>query len=167
MFIFTAKFNRKRAIAIIIALAIILCAIILVEGYIDRGKKTKPAAKAVTATGIKTNADRVNYLKSFGWEVNETPVDEQEIVIPREFTGVYADYLKLQETQGFDLKNYGGVEAKRYTYEVLNYPTGEKGIVADIIVYRNTVIAGDVQSTALNGFMHGLNENAVEPAPAP
>ena len=38
MFIFTAKFNRKRAIAIIIALAIILCAIILVAGYIDRGK---------------------------------------------------------------------------------------------------------------------------------
>jgi len=50
------------------------------------------------------------------------------------------------------------MEAMRYTYEILNYPTGDKGIVADIIIYRNSVIAGDVQSTALNGFMHGLNE---------
>jgi len=39
-------------------------------------------------------------------------------------------------------------------------------VVADIIVYRNKVIAGDVQSTALNGFMHGLNENTIQPAPA-
>lgn len=164
MFIVTAKFNRKRAVAIVVALAILLCAIILVAGYLDRSK-VKPAAKAVTATGIKTNADRVNYLRSFGWEVNETPIDEQEIVIPREFTGVYENYIKLQEAQGFDLKNYGGVEAKRYTYEILNYPTGEKGVVADIIVYRNTVIAGDVQSTALNGFMHGLNENNTQLSP--
>lgn len=162
MFIFTAKFNRKRAVAIVIALAVILCAIILVAGYLDKDK-AEPAARAVTATGIKTNDDRVKYLKSFGWEVSENPVDEQEIVIPREFTGVYANYIELQETQGFELKNYGGMEAKRYTYEILNYPTGEKGIVADIIVYRNTVIAGNVQSTALDGFMHGLNENNTQP----
>ena len=29
-------------------------------------------------------------------------------------------------------------------------------VVADIIVYRNRVIAGDIQSNALDGFMVGL-----------
>jgi hypothetical protein len=29
-------------------------------------------------------------------------------------------------------------------------------VVADIIVYRNRIIAGDVQSAALDGFMTGL-----------
>ena len=33
--------------------------------------------------------------------MNETPVETQEIVIPREFTGVYEDYVKLQNEQGF------------------------------------------------------------------
>ena len=44
----------------------------------------------------------------------------------------------------------------RYTYKILNYP-GEADVVADIIVFRNQVIAGDVQSVALYGFMHGLS----------
>ena len=157
MFIFTAKLNRKKAIIIIIALAVVLCTIILIAGMRDQ-KKTAPAAKQISTTSIATNGDRVKYLESFGWKVKEQPREEQEVVIPKEFTKVYSDYATLQKKQGFELSKYSGMEAKRYTYEILNYPTGEKGIVADIIIYRNAVIAGDVQSTALNGFMHGLNE---------
>jgi len=157
MFIFTAKLNRKRAIMIVVAVAVLICAIIIIAGL--RSKiQTKPAAKQISTTDIKSNEDRVKYLESFGWKVKTQPTDEQEVVIPKEFTKVYSDYSTLQKKQGFELAKYSGMEAKRYTYEILNYPTGEKGIVADIIVYRNAVIAGDVQSTALNGFMHGLNE---------
>ena len=158
MFIFTAKLNRKRAIAIIIALAIILCAAILFAGLRDKNS-SNPVTKIVSTAGIKTNDDRVNYLQSFGWKVKAEPVDEQEIVIPREFSDVYKNYSVLQKKQGFELAKYGGMEAKRYTYSVLNHPSGESGIVADIIVYRNNIIAGDVQSVAIDGFMHGLNEN--------
>ncbi len=157
MLIFTAKLNRKRAVMIIVALAVVLCAIILLAGLRDR-KKIEPAANQVSTSGIKTNEDRVRYLESFGWKVKPQPKEEQDVVIPREFSKVYSDYANLQKKQGFELSKYGGTEARRYTYEILNYPTGEKGVVADIIVYRNSVIAGDVQSTALNGFMHGLNE---------
>lgn len=157
MFIFTAKLNRKRAIMIIVALAVLICAIIMIAGF--RSKvSTKPASKQVSTVNIKSNEDRVKYLESFGWKVKAQPTDEQEVVIPKEFSKVYTNYASLQKKQGFELSKYGGIEAKRYTYEITNYPTGEKGIVADIIVYRNEVIAGDVQSTSLNGFMHGLNE---------
>ena len=40
----------------------------------------------------------------------------------------------------------------------MNYPGAgsDDPIVADLVVYRNEVIAGDVQSTRLDGFMHGL-----------
>ena len=44
----------------------------------------------------------------------------------------------------------------RYTYQITNYPNSSDQVVADIVVYRNRIIAGDVQSTALDGFMHGL-----------
>lgn len=157
MFIFTAKLNRKRAIMIIVALAVLICAIIAIAGF--RSKlRTQPASKQVSTANIKSNEDRVKYLESFGWKVKAQPTDEQEVVIPKTFSKVYSDYSSLQKKQGFELTKYSGMEAKRYTYEILNYPTGENNVVADIIVYRNQVIAGDVQSAALNGFMHGLNE---------
>ena len=161
MFVFTAKFNRKRALAIILAAAVVIAAVILFAGTRDRGG-SEPTAGAASTSGIKTNEDRVSYLQSFGWQVSPQPIDEQEVVIPRKFTEVYKNYSELQKKQGFELSKYSGLEAKRYTYEIKNYPSGEGDVVADIIVYRNTVIAGNVQSTALNGFMHGLNENAAK-----
>jgi hypothetical protein len=150
MFIFTAKFNRRIAVAVVIGLAVVLGIIIILAGH----KDSKSAA--TVSRLVKTNEERVNYLTSFGWEVSKKPLEEQDVVIPRNFSGVYADYVKLQDSQGFSLSDYAGMEAKRYTYDILNYPSGERGVVADIIIYRNTVIAADVQSTSLNGFMHRL-----------
>lgn len=155
MFVFTAKFNKKLALTIIVALGVILCVIILIAGA---GNKNE-SAETIThlySSDLRSNSDRVSYLKSLGWEVSEEPIDEQIIVIPRDFTGVYDEYNELQQNQGFNLADYGGMEVTRYTYEVRNYPTGETGVVADIIVYGNTIIAGDIQSPALDGFMHGL-----------
>lgn len=156
MFVFTAKFNKKKAVIIILALAVLLCAIILIAGSLSRGSKSVKSS-AVT---LKTNEDRVAFLNELGWEVNETPVETQEIVIPRQFTGVYEDYAKLQNEQGFTLDKYGGMKAVRYTYKILNYPGDSGNVVADMIVYGTTLIAGDIQSTALDGFMIGLVKNS-------
>ena len=43
-----------------------------------------------------------------------------------------------------------------YTYEITNYPTGETGILANLLIYKNTVIGGEVLSPQLDGFLHGL-----------
>jgi len=151
MFIFTTKFNRKKAIAIVLALAVVLCAIVLIAGRNSR------AAEAVSLSGVaRNNGQRVKYLQSLGWEVDENAVEEQEIVIPRTFTGVYEEYNKLQLSQGFDLSRFAGVEATRYTYRVLNYPGEQADVFADIIIHRGEVIAGNIQSSANGGFMRGL-----------
>ena len=34
--------------------------------------------------------------------------------------------------------------------------TGESGIQAGLLIYKNTVIGGDVLSAQLGGFIHGL-----------
>jgi hypothetical protein len=153
MFIFTAKFNKKKAVAAVLALAVILVAIILIAGSL--GKDNAKETASLTAV-VKNNEQRVAYLNSLGWEVEPEPIEEQAVVIPREFTSVYKDYNELQMSQGFDLSKYGGIEATRYTYKVLNYPNATGNVVADIIVYRSEVIAGDVQSNTLDGFMAGL-----------
>jgi hypothetical protein len=153
MFIFTAKFNRKRAVAIALALAVVLCAIILLAG---RGGGAGSDG-TVSLSGIaRNNGQRVLYLQSLGWEIEEDVVDEQDIVIPKTFAGIYEEYNAIQLAQGFDLSQFGGVAATRYTYRILNYPNYEAEVVADIIIFRGEVIAGNVQSTAVDGFMSGL-----------
>jgi len=154
MFILTAKINRKKVLTLIASVLVIVLALVLILVAIRAG------AQASTGQGsIKTNEDRVAYLNSLGWVVDEEPIETQEVVIPREFTGVYADYLNLQKKQGYPLEDYGGMAAVRYSYSVLNYRSGEKNIVADIIVFGQSVIAGDIQSTAIDGFMTALKSS--------
>lgn len=157
MFIFTAKFNKKKAILAVLALAAVLIAVILIAGGGDNAKDNANASEtAALSAVVKNNEQRVNYLKALGWEVEQNVLEQQKIVIPREFSEVYKNYNEIQQEQGFDLSKYGGSEAVRYTYRILNYPGATGTVVADIIVHKNEIIAGDVQSNALDGFMAGL-----------
>ena len=74
---------------------------------------------------IKTNQDRVDFLKQFGWEVEEDPIEIMEIRIPKEFDKVYQSYNELQKEVGLDLEKYKGRRVKRYTYKVLNHPSSK------------------------------------------
>jgi hypothetical protein len=151
MFMYTAKFNRKKAVAAVLILAAVLCFIIILAGRLSGGGK----ASALSAV-VRNNKQRVEYLESLGWKVDEAAVDEQRVKIPVTFSDVYIRYNALQLAQGFDLTRYGGLEATRYTYKVKNHPSSDDDIVADIIIYKDKVIAGDVQSCTPDGFMNGL-----------
>ncbi|MBR4655853.1 MAG: DUF4830 domain-containing protein [Oscillospiraceae bacterium] len=154
MFVFTAKLNRKSAVAAVAVLALALIAVILLVSLHGIGGKSKPEKAGVGS--IADAADAARYLAGLGWEVEPQPLEIRELVIPRSFSGVFADYAALQARQGYPLAEYGGMEAKRYSFRVLNHPSGEESIVADLVVCGQTVIAGDIQSTALDGFMTGL-----------
>ena len=153
MFMYTAKFNRKKAAAAILILGAVLCLIILLAGRLRGGGETPVSPLSAT---VRNNKQRVEYLQSLGWQVDGEAIDERAVTIPDVFSDVYIKYNALQLAQGFDLTRYGGLEATRYTYRVRNHPSSGDDIVADIIVYKNKVIAGDVQSCAPDGFMNGL-----------
>lgn len=150
MFVMTAKLNKKKLAAVLLAVILVIVAIVVALNVIGGSSVQK----------IRGSEDAAAYLQSLGWQVASEPVEVQQIVIPRQFTGVYESYIALQQKQGFKLEEYGGMSATRYTFRILNYPGGGDGIVADIIVYGSSVIAGDVQSTAIDGFMEGLCDNA-------
>ena len=46
----------------------------------------------------------------------------------------------------------------RYTYEITNYTDSSERVYANIIVYRNNVIGGDVCSANVGGFIHGFEK---------
>ena len=44
----------------------------------------------------------------------------------------------------------------RYAYRIGNHPSGEQDVRANLLVYKNRLVGGDVCSLRLDGFMHGL-----------
>lgn len=156
MLIVTAKIpRRKLALWTLAAVALCCCALLVNTGTL-RTVQGQEASAVVSPKDVKTNADRVAYLGEYGWQVKEEPLSTQELIIPREFDETYTDYLTLQSEQGFDLEKYAGKRVKRYTYEITNHPTGEQGVQGNLLIYKNTVVGGEVLSPRLDGFLHGL-----------
>ncbi len=154
MFVFTAKLNRKKAVIAAVALALVLGAVILLVSLRDRGSAGN--GKRSPSPGVSDATGAARYLGELGWQVDPEPLEVKHLTIPRSFTGAYAEYAALQTRQGLPLSEYGGMEAVRYSFRVRNHPSGGEDIVADLVVCGQTVIAGDIQSTALDGFMTGL-----------
>ena len=155
MLIVTAKVPRRK-LAFGVALAALLCCCALALNLSSGAVREVGGSAAPDPKGVKSNQDRVDYLATYGWEVVQEPLATQELIIPEEMDESYDEYLALQGEQGFDLAKYAGKRVKRYTYEVTNYPTGEQGVQANLLLYKNTVIGGEVLSPQLDGFLHGL-----------
>ncbi len=156
MMIVTARLPRRRArLCLGVAAAALLCCgaltILLGRGMVPASGSAQPSPK-----GIKSNEDRVAYLQAWGWQVSGEDIVTQELLIPEELDESYQDYLALQSAQGFDLEKCAGKRVKRYTYEITNYPTGETGVQANLLIRKNTVVGGEIMSSQPGGFLHGL-----------
>lgn len=137
---FKPKLTRKSAVFIIIAAAALLAVIVLI----------------CSGGGLDTPEERAEYLSSLGWEVDLSTEEERAVTLPSSLDGVLLTYNELQKQQGFDLTPYAGEDCRSYSYAVTNYPSGESGVIAQLIIHDGEVIAGDIHSSALGGFMHGL-----------
>lgn len=103
----------------------------------------------------ETNAD---FLQSFGWEVKRKNIESAAVNIPEPFDLVYKNYNKLQVEAGLDLRPYAGKKAVRYTYEVTNFPYDEpENVRANVLCVDDEPVAGDIMTTAADGFMAGLD----------
>ena len=154
MLIVSAKLPRRRLVLSGI-LAALVCP--FAAGPLTPAARRTAAISDPSEKGIRSNEDRREYLQQLGWEISPEPIATQELQIPNQMDDRYEEYLSLQRQQGFDLSNYAGKRVKRYTYEVYNYPSGETGVQANLLMYRNTVIGGEVLSPQPNGFLHGLS----------
>lgn len=117
------------------------------------GQPQSAAVSAPLTAGMEP--DLAAYLSALGWETSGDPVSEQ-VLLPEIFGPEYDGYLAIQEEGGFDLTAYAGKTVTRYSYTVTNYPTGESGVLADLLVLDGEVIGGELRSTQLDGFMTAL-----------
>ncbi len=158
MFVYSLKASTLKFFAVIcVALTALIAMITFIPGY-DAGELGYIATgsdKEISYSKVKTNEDRIGFLAQFGWQVKEEPVESAQITIPNEFDKIFTGYNEIQKRQGLDLERYKNKKVMRYTYEVTNYGTDEK-VYANVIIYRNKVIGGDICSADVTGFIHGF-----------
>lgn len=149
MFVWTARLNKKKAIASVLVLGAVLVAVIGLAGKEKTGSTE-------TEVLLRTNEDRVDYLRSWGWEVTPEPVETLQFLLPEKLTEPYLSYSDLQESQGFDFAACAGKQVARYTYTVTNYPGKADGVQANLYLCGDLPAGGDLFCAGADGFQRTL-----------
>ena len=152
MFVYSIKSKHIK-----VALLVIFVVFTVISLFI-LSQDSKETGKSGMSIKASTHEERMAFLSQYGWELDEEPVEVQEVIIPSEFDDTYTAYNEIQKDQGFDLAVYAGMRAKRWTYIIKNYSGYENKdcIRVNVLVYDGLVIGGDVCSIELDGFMHGF-----------
>ncbi|MBQ8005923.1 MAG: DUF4830 domain-containing protein [Clostridia bacterium] len=162
MFVYSLKANTLKFFGVLcVALVAVITLIAFLPAYepnvaASADENKKGTEVSISYDKVKTNEDRINFLKQFGWEVTSEPIFSEEVVIPAEFDKVFAGYNEIQKSQGLDLGKYKKKKLSRYTYEIANYEGYEGKVYANILVYRGKVVGGDVCSAEHGGFIKGF-----------
>ena len=142
----TKRSTRRKLLLVVLAVGALLAGLILLRG----------------AAGDQTGADRAEGRLAFagelGWELDPESEEHHRIVLPKELGGVLDDYNQLQLKSGYDLSPYLGKACDQYSYRIVNYPDSSQTVLLTLYVRGGKIIAGDIHSTALDGFMTGLCE---------
>lgn len=137
------RMTQKKALCIVLAAALILLVLLSLRVFLSK-------------TDNSTQAGRILFLESLGWEVDAESEEHKSVRLPQELGEVLEGYNQMQKAQGYDLSRHLGERCEQYSYLVTNYPDSAQTVWVTLYIQGRRVIAGDVHSTALDGFMHGL-----------
>ena len=158
MFIYSLRASTLKFFAVIgVAMATLITLIAFIPAY-GQENATVGATGEIRYDGIKDNEDRVRFLSQFGWTVESEPIESAEVSVPAEFDKIFMQYNEIQKRQGLDLSKYKKKNVMRYTYKITNYEGYDGTVYANILVYRNKVIGGDICSADIKGFLHGFEK---------
>ncbi|MBQ3210816.1 MAG: DUF4830 domain-containing protein [Oscillospiraceae bacterium] len=143
------KTTRKKALLIILSAAVLILLFIMARGIFLPG----------TEYDLSTSDGREAYLNSLGWEIDKDTETFRTVVVPDKLDGIMAQYNRMQQAQGYDLEQHLGESCSQYSYELKNYTDSEGTVIVTLYIQDGELIAADIHSTAVNGFMHGLKKN--------
>ena len=154
MMFMTAKVDMKKTLRALAAVAALIIGLVVLFGGGD--------AAPTTAPEVSNNSGRVQFLKNFGWDVSESPVESGQVRIPEKSSAVFDRYNALQKSQGYDLSQYAGKVVMRYVYKINNFPGATEPVYATLLVYKDAIIGGDVTDTCAKGQVRGFKMPASE-----
>ncbi len=141
--------TRRRMALMSLALGLVIGSALLLAGCFGGDKETE----VITAA---TNEERVAYLEALGWQVEPQPIETLDLQLPEKLEGEWDAYAKLQKGQGLPFSEFAGQAVKRYTYTVTNYPEIPQGVQANLYLWGDQIIGGDVIFTGQGGFQTDL-----------
>lgn len=137
------KRTRRRLALLVLLTAAVLGAAVLAS----------PTRGILSAHyGVNTAEGRQAYLHDLGWEIDPETEDVRETTVPEAFDRTMADYNALQREQGFDLLPYAGKPVMIVTCAL----SGQPDTLVTLWICDGVVIAGDVHTTAIDGWMKGI-----------
>lgn len=140
--------TKKKATAIVIILAAVLLALILLRWY---GTEKNPH-------DLSTLEGRTAFLLELGWEIDPDTEEFRTVVVPEKLEGIMSQYNRMQLAQGYDLNEHLGESCQQYSYQLTNYPDSEGPVFVTLYIQGRELIAGDIHTNSMNGFMHGLKK---------
>ena len=156
MFVYSLRASTLRFFGVIaVSLAVLIALITLVPTHaVPESSQTV----SYSYEKVRGEDDAEKFLAQFGWIVDATPVEVTQVTMPDEFDKIFAAYNEIQKQQGLNLLKYKRKNLTRYTFEVTNYSGYEGRVLANVLVYRNKVVGGDICSADVNGFVHGFEK---------
>ena len=141
--------TRRRMALLSLALGMVIGSALLLAGCFG-GEKEPEIITAATAE------ERVAFLEGLGWQVEPQPIETLDLQLPETLENEWADYAKLQKGQGLPFGEFTGQAVKRYTYTVINYPDIPQGVQANLYLWGDQIIGGDIIATGQGGFQSDL-----------
>ena len=164
MFVYSVRATTIKFFGVIcVALATLITVIAILPGQVTSGEEVQVGSdgeevvQVISYEKVKTAEDAAKFLSQFGWEVNANDVEEVDVTLPSVFDKILTAYNELQMRQGLNLTKYKNKPVVRYTFIVTNYPGVEGPVLANVLVYRNRVIGGDLCSAEMSGFVTGFD----------
>ena len=148
MFVVSMKTTRSHLWGTLTVVALLLVTMV--------AQSCLPAAATVAPVAdVSTDEGRREYLSALGYDTVAKSHEVREVQFPVDPDDAWTAYNAIQLQAGMDLSPYRGRRVKCYTYTVSNYP-GDGVVVANVYVYKDRVIGGDIADTRQDGFCHGL-----------
>ncbi len=142
--------SRRRMVLLSLALGLVIGSALMLAGCFG-GDKEPEIITAATAE------ERVAYLEGFGWQVNQQPIETLDLQLPERLENEWETYAKLQEGQNLPFADFAGQAVKRYTYTVTNYPDIPQGVQANLYLWGDQIIGGDIIVIGQGGFQTDLS----------
>ena len=140
-------FSKKKALAIVFAAAAALLLFILLR------------SPGQEQPDLRTPEGRQMFLSQLGWEIEADSESRKTVRIPETLEGMMLEYNEMQKKQGYDLSAHCGENCEQYIYKLTNYPAKDETVLVTLYVQGKKLIAADIHSTSMNGFMHGIQKS--------
>jgi len=150
MFIYSIRASTVKLIAVLVLCIVGLGILIGVSG--DGAVYAAASGVEIDYGGIRTDADRIDFIKQFGLSVKEEPLVEDTVALPDSFDRALNEYNELQKLQGLDLLKYRNKRVTHCAYEVTNYDHPSR-VTVNLYICRGRIIGCDLTAEGADGYV--------------